>query len=90
MTSLIYAKTLAISANAATSVGSDVLTLTSTYIDRICSSFQNLHELWASLIEIGLALWLLERQLGVACVSPAIVVTCKSLFIFDGIELELI
>ena len=64
-------------AASAASTGSDTLTLTSTDIDRICSSFENIHELWANPIEIGIALWLLERQLGVACVAPAIVVICE-------------
>ena len=75
--SLIYVKTLEIGADSAASSGSDTLTLTSTDIDRICSSFENLHELWVNPIEIGLALWLLERQLGAACVAPAVVVICE-------------
>jgi hypothetical protein len=31
---------------------------------------QEMHQSWASLIELGIAIFLLERQLGVACLMP--------------------
>ncbi|PYI12622.1 P-loop containing nucleoside triphosphate hydrolase protein [Aspergillus sclerotiicarbonarius CBS 121057] len=49
---------------------SGAITLMSTDIDRILKGFLNLHEFWANLIEIALASWLLERELGVAFVAP--------------------
>ncbi len=60
--------------DASTTAGSDALTLTSTDVDRICVSMVDMHEIWGNAIEIGIALYLLERQLGLGCIGPAIVV----------------
>lgn len=57
-----------------TTAGSATLTLMSTDVERICSSFENFHALWANPIEIIIAIWLLERQLGVGCIGPVVVV----------------
>ncbi|KAH8805144.1 ABC multidrug transporter [Xylogone sp. PMI_703] len=46
------------------------VTLMSADIERITTGWQTFHELWANLIEIGLAIFLLYRQLGVACAIP--------------------
>ncbi|KAJ6125118.1 hypothetical protein N7471_012435 [Penicillium samsonianum] len=59
---------------------SAALTLMSVDIERISSGLQHVHEVWASPIDIGLALWLLERQLGLAVVAfAAIFVVCTLL-----------
>ncbi|ORY68183.1 ATPase-like protein [Pseudomassariella vexata] len=50
------------------------ITLMSTDVERIRLGFLNLHEFWANTIEVGLASWLLQRQLGTAFVAPLIVV----------------
>lgn len=50
------------------------LTLMSTDVERIRLGFLNLHEFWANSIEVALASWLLQRQLGAAFVAPLIVV----------------
>lgn len=50
---------------------STALTLMSVDVERISSGLQYVHEVWASPIDIGLALWLLERQLGLAVVAFA-------------------
>ncbi|KAH8891259.1 ATPase-like protein [Thozetella sp. PMI_491] len=57
---------------------SAALTLMSTDIERIRQGFLNIHELWANAIEVAIASWLLERQLGgVAIIPPlAIVLVC--------------
>jgi hypothetical protein len=34
-----------------------------------------MNDIWASPIEVAIALWLLERELGIACIVPAIVAT---------------
>ncbi|KAF4637009.1 hypothetical protein G7Y89_g1078 [Cudoniella acicularis] len=47
-------------------------TLMSVDVERIAQSLQFLHQLWATPIELVLAVWLLERQLGVACIMPVI------------------
>lgn len=41
--------------------------------ETICQSLRDFHEFWAVPIELGLALWLLDRQLGLAFLAPAIV-----------------
>ncbi|KAL4815395.1 ABC transporter [Aspergillus spinulosporus] len=50
------------------------ITLMGTDVERIVSGFRSVHELWASLSEVGIAVYLLERQVGVACLVPAIIV----------------
>ena len=54
------------------------LTLMSADIERIVQGWETMHEIWANVIEVGLALYLLERQLGVACVVPVAVAIGKS------------
>jgi ABC-type multidrug transport system fused ATPase/permease subunit len=50
------------------------ITLMSTDIERIRVGLLNLHEFWASSVEVALASWLLYTQLGIAFVAPLIVV----------------
>ena len=70
----VYKKTTEVKLTAAGD--SAALTLMSTDIERIRLGFLNLHEFWANSIEVGLAAWLLERQLGAAVAAPLIVVLC--------------
>lgn len=53
------------------------LTLMSADVERITNGWQTMHEIWANSAEIGLAIWLLERQLGVSCAVPVGVALCK-------------
>ncbi|KAL4766171.1 putative ABC multidrug transporter [Aspergillus foveolatus] len=46
------------------------ITLMSADIERIVQGWQTMHEMWANIAEIALAVFLLERELGVACVVP--------------------
>ena len=39
-------------------------------IERITNGWQTMHECWANPIEVGIAIYLLERQLGPACAIP--------------------
>lgn len=64
---LVYRHTMRLDVGAAR--GSAALTLMSVDVERISSGLQYVHEVWASPIDIGLALWLLKRQLGVAVVA---------------------
>ena len=57
----------------------DPMVLMSTDIENIALSLRQVHEVWASVIEIALALWLLERQMGPAFVAPAILTLGMSL-----------
>jgi hypothetical protein len=67
---LIFDKTLHINSSAATNA--EAITLMSADIDRINSSMRLIHEIYASLIEIAIALWLLYNLLGVAIMAPII------------------
>ncbi|PYH44095.1 P-loop containing nucleoside triphosphate hydrolase protein [Aspergillus saccharolyticus JOP 1030-1] len=46
------------------------ITLMGTDVERIATGFRDVHEIWASPIDIGLAVWLLGRQLAVSCAVP--------------------
>lgn len=53
------------------------LTLMSADVERIVTGMQTMHELWSNTIEVAVAIYLLERQLGVACVIPIAVAISK-------------
>jgi ATP-binding cassette subfamily C (CFTR/MRP) protein 1 len=53
------------------------LTLMSADIERIVTGMETGHEVWSNTIEIALAMYLLQRQLGVACAIPIGVAICK-------------
>lgn len=72
---LIYDKTIVI--NSASITDAEALTLMSADIDRIGASLPLIHEVYASLIDIALALGLLYRLLGIAMVAPIVwIVVC--------------
>lgn len=41
--------------------------------EAICQGFATIHEVWAVPIELGIAMFLLQRQLGLAFLAPAFV-----------------
>lgn len=45
-----------------------------TDVERIGYNFLQIHEIWASIIEIGVAIWLLEQQVFLACLAPVVVI----------------
>ncbi|KAH8701351.1 P-loop containing nucleoside triphosphate hydrolase protein [Phaeosphaeriaceae sp. PMI808] len=49
------------------------VTLMSADIERIVLGVQSMHEIWANAIEISIAIYLLKRQLGIACIIPVAV-----------------
>lgn len=52
------------------------LTLMSADVERITQGWSTIHEIWANSVEIALAIYLLERQLGISCIVPV----CVALF----------
>ncbi|KFY37136.1 hypothetical protein V494_04888 [Pseudogymnoascus sp. VKM F-4513 (FW-928)] len=66
LVSIVYSKTLIIQDGAFDNAAA--LTLMSTDVDRIASSLQTVHEIWANVIELSIAIYLLQRQVGVATV----------------------
>ncbi|KAK3942168.1 P-loop containing nucleoside triphosphate hydrolase protein [Diplogelasinospora grovesii] len=79
--SMIYSKTLELSVTALDE--SSAVTLMSTDSELICTSFVNLHEVWASPVECGVALYLLYRQLGLAFLAPMVVSIVATLAIMQ-------
>lgn len=59
------------------------MTLMSADIERIVQGWQTMHEIWSNIIEVALAIYLLERQLGVACVVPIVVAIRKLSILAD-------
>jgi hypothetical protein len=66
--SMIYGK--ACTLNLKDADPAESVTLMSADIERIVQGWQTIHEMWANVAEIALAIFLLERELGVACVVP--------------------
>ena len=77
LVSLIYRKTGTVDIRDLDPASS--VTLMGADIERIVYGWQTMHEIWANAIEVGVAVYLLERQLGIACVVPVAVSLCKYL-----------
>lgn len=50
------------------------VTLMGADVERVYTGLRLVHELWANAIQIALAAWLLQRQLGLAFLAPLVVV----------------
>lgn len=57
-------------------------------VERITTGVTVVHELWAGLVSIGIALWLLDRLLGVAVAASAGLVICKSSILFSSVRVD--
>ncbi|KAH8760347.1 ABC transporter type 1, transmembrane domain-containing protein [Diaporthe sp. PMI_573] len=55
------------------------ISLVSTDMERIIAGCKDVHEVWANAVQVAIAIWLLYRELGIACVAPAAVATVSSL-----------
>lgn len=53
------------------------LTLMGADTENVVRGLRDMHELWATTVQIALATWLLQVELGVACVGPLAVTICK-------------
>lgn len=71
----VFRKTTEISITALDN--SAAVTLMSTDVDRVVRGLQQFHELWANVLQIGIATYLLEMQIGLACLAPIAVAICK-------------
>ncbi|TWU70754.1 hypothetical protein ED733_001354 [Metarhizium rileyi] len=67
---LVYGKTLRLSSSSS-SWNAEAITLMSADIDRLGICAQDVHEIYAGTIEVGLCLWLLYVYLGVAAAAAA-------------------
>jgi hypothetical protein len=77
LVSSIYHKTTEISITALDN--SAAITLMSIDIERIELGLRVTHELWANIIQAGLATWLLQRELGLACIVPIFIAIRRSI-----------
>ena len=77
LVSLIYHKAINLSITALEDEAA--LPLMGTGVERITNSFGNLHNAWAALIQVGIALYLLYTTLGAGFVAPAICFLCALL-----------
>ena len=66
--SLIYGKTLEVDVSVLSNAAA--MTLMTSDIDSIVNGWTNAHEIWASLVDVGIAIYLLESRLGIACIGP--------------------
>ena len=48
------------------------LTLMGADVERIILGLRSIHEVWASLVDISIAIYLLEKQVYVACLVPGL------------------
>ncbi|KAL2069425.1 hypothetical protein VTL71DRAFT_14104 [Oculimacula yallundae] len=65
---MVYAKTVDLSITALDE--SAAITLMSNDVEAICDGFQNLHEIWAVPVELGISILLLQQQLGISFLAP--------------------
>ncbi|KAF5492420.1 ABC transporter atnG [Colletotrichum siamense] len=73
----VYEKTLGI--DPARCDTTAAVPLISTDMERIIAGFKDVHEIWANTVQVAISVWLLYRELGIACVAPAVVATVSSL-----------
>lgn len=74
---LIYRETLAMSVSEQKE--SEVVTLMNADVERIATGLRQSQELWASLLEIPLSVWLLSRQISWAALAPlGVILICTS------------
>lgn len=69
---VVFRKTTEVSVNAVND--RSALTLMSTDVERVIRGLRDVHNLWAIFIEIGVATYLFERQLGLACIGTLLVI----------------
>ncbi|KAJ6031456.1 hypothetical protein N7540_002188 [Penicillium herquei] len=77
--SILVTETFITATNARIETNNDsaALTLMSTDIERIRMGFRQLHDIWASIIQVALCAWMLYRDLGVVFVAPiGLVILC--------------
>ncbi|KAF2713300.1 P-loop containing nucleoside triphosphate hydrolase protein [Pleomassaria siparia CBS 279.74] len=79
MRSILVTETFITATKARIGTGDDsaALTLMSTDIERIRIGFRQLHDIWASVVQVALCAWMLNSRLGVVFVAPiGVVVVC--------------
>ncbi|CCF44599.1 ABC transporter [Colletotrichum higginsianum] len=73
-TALVYRKSLRLDLTSPNVSPSGALTLVGTDTETISQGITQLHEIWGGLLEIGIGIYLIYRQLGAACAMPVALV----------------
>ena len=76
--SMIYDKTMKLPSTGLD--GNGPITLMSADIERLASGLRYMHDAWASIIEICIALYLLYKELGIAGIAPIIIAMACAIF----------
>ncbi|KAK0382845.1 hypothetical protein NLU13_9940 [Sarocladium strictum] len=77
LSAAIYRKTAI--AKLTTADDSAALTLMSTDIEKIIMGGEFVHTIWASVLEVAIGLWLLQRQVGIAFLAPIVtIIVCST------------
>lgn len=72
LTALVYQQTLQIRSHEQEKV--TAMGILGADIPQIVAGFQFVHEVWASLLNVGIATYLLQRKLSLACLAPVLLV----------------
>ncbi|KAK3181488.1 hypothetical protein K4F52_007198 [Lecanicillium sp. MT-2017a] len=82
---LIYEKLSSAPIGSAAASDSAVMTLIGADVERIGETWHMLiSEIWACIIQLGIAVWLLQRQLGAVCVAPVILALVSTAISFKA------
>jgi ATP-binding cassette subfamily C (CFTR/MRP) protein 1 len=54
--------------------GTKTVTLMSTDCELVVRGLLTMHELWASVVQVVFAIWLVQRELGIACIGPIAII----------------
>lgn len=71
---IVYTQTLSLELASASKAAP--LGLIGADVERIALTLEKAHEMWSCTIEVGLAIYLLERQIGWPCVAPIVLALC--------------
>lgn len=73
---LIYNKVLRLPCTVSDASGA--VTLIATDVERICEAWEKIvGDLWAGILQLGIALWLLRMQIGPVCLAPVLLTLGK-------------
>ena len=72
---VVFDKTLRLPASEAER--NAAVTLMSTDVEQIITRLKLFHEVWATMLESAVGIYLLELQVSWACIAPVVTVVCK-------------
>jgi len=75
---LLYQKTLRLDLASPSVSPEAALTLASTDSETIIQGIVQLHNVWGGLVEIGVGIYLIYREIGAACAMPVALAFCMA------------